>query len=103
MEKYGDRRDVHLILAGEKLGSVPSVPAFPQAQWHPGSSFPPFAECAKYGAPTAILAPTKSKAWATRRNVPCPQISAKRSADLTFLQIAPYFTHATPFRVLSNH
>ena len=27
-EKYGDRRDVHLVVAAEKSGSVPSVPGF---------------------------------------------------------------------------
>ena len=30
------------------------------------SRFPPFAKCAKDGAPTMFLAPARSKAWATR-------------------------------------
>jgi hypothetical protein len=30
------------------------------------SWFPPFANCAKDGAPTALVMPARSKAWATR-------------------------------------
>jgi len=31
-----------------------------------GSRHPPFANCAKDGPPTALVMPTRSKAWATR-------------------------------------
>jgi hypothetical protein len=52
------------------------------------SWYPPFAKCAKDGAPTVVAMPAKSKAWATRP-LECLRQSAKLEERHTPLQFFP--------------